>query len=180
MYKYRKKTMDFFKALAQDSRVKIWFEVLKGKEQSLTVLAKKFNMTQPAITQHVNILENAGTVKTTYSRGTRGAVRTCTATFKGFLEYLIRAKRKPLNSLNVEDYKKFDDAWLHDDDLRQLLISAGEKRIKGTHPSIVFFSAFSEIINKIDMNKIKKTNPKKYNRIKGFIDVLVKLGYPVS
>ena len=51
-----------FSALADPTRRKILTRLSEG-ELSVTALAEPFNMTQPAISKHLKVLENAGLIK---------------------------------------------------------------------------------------------------------------------
>ena len=52
----------FFKAISDPNRVKI-MELLKDGELNVTEICKHFDMKQPSISHHLNILKNAGIVK---------------------------------------------------------------------------------------------------------------------
>jgi len=51
----------FFKAVSDPNRVKI-MDLLKKKEMCVSEICEEFNMKQPSISHHLNILKNAGIV----------------------------------------------------------------------------------------------------------------------
>jgi DNA-binding transcriptional ArsR family regulator len=53
--------MEVFEAIAQPKRREI-LRMLAGGEQPATVIAANFAVTQPAISQHLKVLKNAGLV----------------------------------------------------------------------------------------------------------------------
>jgi DNA-binding transcriptional ArsR family regulator len=52
----------FFKAISDRNRVQI-MKLLNEKDMNVTEIGKHFNMKQPSISHHLNILKNAGVVK---------------------------------------------------------------------------------------------------------------------
>ncbi len=81
-----------FYALADPTRRAILSRLTEG-EASVTELAKPFNMTMPAITKHLKVLERAGLIE----RGREAQWRPC------------RLRAKPLKDIGdwVEHYRKF-------------------------------------------------------------------------
>ncbi len=53
---------DFFKAVSDPTRVKIML-ILSKKEMCVSDICKYFEMTQPSISHHLNILKKAGIVR---------------------------------------------------------------------------------------------------------------------
>ena len=49
---------NFFKAISDPNRVRI-MELLRGKELNVSEICQHFNMQQPSISHHLNILKNA-------------------------------------------------------------------------------------------------------------------------
>lgn len=54
--------MDFYKALGDDTRLKI-LEMLTGREMCVCEILNRLNMSQPAVSHHLKILKQAGLVK---------------------------------------------------------------------------------------------------------------------
>jgi DNA-binding transcriptional ArsR family regulator len=83
-----------FAALADPTRRAILARLAKG-EASVLELAKPFDMTQPAISKHLKVLERAGLI----ARGRDGQRRPC------------RLVGSPLREINawMEHYRKFWD-----------------------------------------------------------------------
>lgn len=54
--------IDVFRAIADPTR-RALIDLLRTSERSVNELAKPFHMTQPAISQHLRVLRNAGLVK---------------------------------------------------------------------------------------------------------------------
>lgn len=52
-----------FKALADPTRLKI-LSIIEGESMMITEIVEKFNLSQPTVSYHIRILENAGLVKT--------------------------------------------------------------------------------------------------------------------
>ncbi|MCX5642452.1 MAG: metalloregulator ArsR/SmtB family transcription factor [Candidatus Omnitrophica bacterium] len=57
-----KKTSRILKALSHEVRLQILF-ALKGKTLCVTALARRLKISQPAVSQHLRILENTGLIK---------------------------------------------------------------------------------------------------------------------
>jgi DNA-binding transcriptional ArsR family regulator len=55
------KCTEFFKAMADKTRQKI-LEMLEKKEMCVTEIVDSFNISQPTISHHLNILKNVGLV----------------------------------------------------------------------------------------------------------------------
>ena len=62
-----------FGALSDQTR-RTMLRILAGGEQGVVELASNFDLTQPAVTKHLNVLERAGFI----SRQRRGRYRICT------------------------------------------------------------------------------------------------------
>lgn len=54
--------LKIFKALSVDSRLQI-LKLIKDKELCVNAITQKLNITQPAVSQHLSILKEAGLVK---------------------------------------------------------------------------------------------------------------------
>lgn len=52
-----------FKALADPTRLRI-LSTIESESMMITGIVKKFNLSQPTVSYHIRILENAGLVKT--------------------------------------------------------------------------------------------------------------------
>ena len=105
-----------FAALADPTRRAILAKLAKG-EASVKDLAKPFNMTQPAISKHLKVLERAGLI----SRG-RDAQRR-----------LSRIEAKPLREATkwLENYRQFwDKSFQELDSLLEEMKTAEKKRTK--------------------------------------------------
>ena len=61
-----------FRALGDPTRREM-LRILAGGERGVVELASNFELTQPAVTKHLNVLENAGLI----SRERRGRYRMC-------------------------------------------------------------------------------------------------------
>ena len=61
-----------FRALGDPTR-RTMLRILAGGEQGVVELASNFELTQPAVTKHLNVLESAGLI----SRQRRGRYRIC-------------------------------------------------------------------------------------------------------
>ena len=66
-----------YEALDSDVRLGILDELLKGGELNLAYFAKKFNVSNGAITAHVKKLHAAGLIKITTASGVRGTQKIC-------------------------------------------------------------------------------------------------------
>ena len=93
MVKYSSKTLDStFSALADPTRRAILARLARG-ESSVTVLAKPFNMSLPAVSKHLRVLETAGLL----TRERDGRVRLC------------RLNAKPMKDADdwIQRYRQF-------------------------------------------------------------------------
>ncbi len=61
---------EIFKALAHPIRLKIACGLAKKDECNVTVMVEKLGVAQPTVSQHLNILKNAGII-TGYKKGTQ-------------------------------------------------------------------------------------------------------------
>ena len=57
-----KETLKVFKALSNDARLMI-VQLLSKRPMCVNALAFRLNVSQPAVSQHLKVLENAGLVK---------------------------------------------------------------------------------------------------------------------
>jgi DNA-binding transcriptional ArsR family regulator len=105
-----------FSALADPTRRSI-LSVLANGERTVTELAKPFDMTMPAVTKHLKVLERAGLIE----RGQKAQWRPC------------RLKAKPLKEAAewIEVYRQFwDDSFDRLDDYLNDIQSRDGKRGK--------------------------------------------------
>ncbi len=65
-----------FRALASESRARI-IEVLAQKDMNINELSQHLKLTQPSVTKHVQILEEAGLVVSEYIAGPQGMQKRC-------------------------------------------------------------------------------------------------------
>lgn len=86
-----------FQALSDETREKI-LEMIKDKELCVMAICKPFNMRQPSISHHLNILKKAGLVKCckkgkeVYYTLNRSALENCCCTVLS--KYDLKAKKK--------------------------------------------------------------------------------------
>lgn len=64
------KTVNIFKALACETRLKIVMGLLEKKECNVNLMAEKLGLAQPNVSQHLTILKNAGIIEG-YRKGTQ-------------------------------------------------------------------------------------------------------------
>lgn len=64
------RTINIFKALACDTRLKIVMGLLVKKECNVNLMAEKLGIAQPNVSQHLAILKNAGIIEG-YRNGTK-------------------------------------------------------------------------------------------------------------
>ncbi|MEM2584463.1 MAG: metalloregulator ArsR/SmtB family transcription factor [Thermoproteota archaeon] len=58
-----KQAAKVFKALADPTRLRI-LSIIESESMMITGIVEKFNLSQPTVSYHIRILENAGLVKT--------------------------------------------------------------------------------------------------------------------
>ena len=58
----KKEMIKIFKALSVDSRLQI-LKLIKDKKLCVNAITKRINISQPAVSQHLSILKDAGLVK---------------------------------------------------------------------------------------------------------------------
>lgn len=68
------KYAELFKALAHPLRLKIVCGLAKKDECNVSVMVDKLGVSQPTVSQHLNILKNAGVI-TGYKKGTQVCYR---------------------------------------------------------------------------------------------------------
>jgi predicted transcriptional regulator len=68
-----------FRALASESRARI-IELLAGKDMNINELSSALGLTQPSVTKHVQILEEAGLVSSEYIGAPQGMQKRCRRT----------------------------------------------------------------------------------------------------
>jgi len=64
------KYAEIFKALAHPIRLKIVCGLIKKKECNVSIMVEKLELPQPTVSQHLNILKNAGIISG-YRKGTQ-------------------------------------------------------------------------------------------------------------
>lgn len=64
------KYAEIFKALAHPIRLKIACGLIKKQECNVTVMVEKLGVAQPTVSQHLNILKNAGIIAS-HKKGTQ-------------------------------------------------------------------------------------------------------------
>lgn len=64
------KLSEIFKALAHPIRLKIVCGLIKKEECNVTIMVEKLGIPQPTVSQHLNILRNAGVISYT-KKGTQ-------------------------------------------------------------------------------------------------------------
>lgn len=64
------KYAEILKAMAHPIRLKIVCGLTKKNECNVSVMVEKLNIAQPSVSQHLNILKNAGIIKG-YKKGTQ-------------------------------------------------------------------------------------------------------------
>lgn len=64
------KISEIFKALAHPIRLKIACGLIKKEECNVSLMVEKLGVPQPSVSQHLNILKNAGVI-TGYKKGTQ-------------------------------------------------------------------------------------------------------------
>lgn len=68
------KTLEIFKALSSKTRLKIVIGLTENSECNVSTIAKRLNIPQPNISQHLTILKNAGIIEG-YRKGTQISYR---------------------------------------------------------------------------------------------------------
>lgn len=63
-------TVNIFKALANETRLKIVIGLLEKNECNVTLMAEKLGLAQSNVSQHLGILKNAGVIEG-YRKGTQ-------------------------------------------------------------------------------------------------------------
>lgn len=101
-----------YDALASDVRLGILDELLKNGELNLAYFAKKFNVSNGAITAHVKKLYEAGLIEIETSSGTRGTQKICSlATDKIIIDFktqLAVSDRVETAEIGVGNYVDYD------------------------------------------------------------------------
>jgi ArsR family transcriptional regulator len=78
---------EIFKALANPIRLKIVIGLLEKSECNVGLMAKKLNISQPNVSQHLILLKNAGVVEG-YRKGTQICYKVVDATTKKIIKAL--------------------------------------------------------------------------------------------
>lgn len=83
------KLVDVFKALANETRLKIVMGLLVKKECNVNLMAEKLGIAQPNVSQHLSILKNAGIIE-----GFRKGTQICYKVVDKQTEDIIKAIKK--------------------------------------------------------------------------------------
>lgn len=78
---------EIFKALAHPIRLKIVCGLMKKDECNVSIMVEKLGVAQPTVSQHLNILKNAGVI-TGYKKGTQVCYRITDEKTKKIVETL--------------------------------------------------------------------------------------------
>lgn len=84
-------SVNIFKALACDTRLKIVMGLLEKKECNVNVMAEKLEIAQPNVSQHLAVLKNAGIIE-----GYRKGTQVCYRVTNEFVIEIIKAMRENL------------------------------------------------------------------------------------
>lgn len=79
------KTVNIFKALACETRLRIVLGLLEKKECNVNLMAEKLGLAQPNVSQHLAILKNAGIIE-----GFRKGNQICYRVIDGQTEKIIK------------------------------------------------------------------------------------------
>lgn len=79
-----KQAAKVFKALADPTRLRI-LSIIESESMMITGIVEKFNLSQPTVSYHIRILENAGLVKTVK----KGREVYCSLIKKGILKKVL-------------------------------------------------------------------------------------------
>ncbi|MBC8066371.1 MAG: metalloregulator ArsR/SmtB family transcription factor [Chlorobia bacterium] len=79
-----KESVAIFRALGSSTRVRI-IELLSHREMNINELSGALGLTQPSVTKHVQILEEAGLVQSDYIAAPQGTQKRCKRVFERFL-----------------------------------------------------------------------------------------------
>lgn len=79
-------TVNIFKALACETRLKIVMGLLEKKECNVNLMAEKLGLAQPNVSQHLAILKSAGIIE-----GYRKGTQICYKVVDSQTENIIRA-----------------------------------------------------------------------------------------
>lgn len=85
-FKDLSKTVNIFKALACETRLKIVMGLLVKKECNVNLMAEKLGIAQPNVSQHLAILKNAGIIE-----GFRNGTKICYRVVDEQTEKIINA-----------------------------------------------------------------------------------------
>ena len=81
---------EIFKALSHPIRLQIVFGLIEEKECNVTKMVEHLKMPQPNISQHINILKNAGIIEG-YRQGTQICYKLSDDIVEKIVEYIIKA-----------------------------------------------------------------------------------------
>lgn len=83
--------LEYLKALGSDKRLEI-LELLENRILNVQQIAEALNLTQPTVTMHIQKLEEAGLIRTTFKRGQRGTQKTCASLFDEIVVRLTKER----------------------------------------------------------------------------------------
>jgi ArsR family transcriptional regulator len=83
-----KQAAKVFKALADPTRLRI-LSIIESESMMITGIVDKFNLSQPTVSYHIRILENAGLVKT----AKKGREVYCSLVKKGVLKKALELSK---------------------------------------------------------------------------------------
>lgn len=143
--------------LKNENRLKIFQLLLKEPKITLSEISKKLGISQSAVTQHINKMEEAGVIRSEYQPAEKGGVtKKLSLTFRGIFEQMSEQADVILTE---REYEVLDDTVLNDKSRKAWLdyFSNLEKQInEGVDPAIALsFLGFGAII------KIQKTSTSK-------------------
>lgn len=78
---------EIFKALAHPIRLKLVCGLMKKDECNVTVMVEKLGVPQPTVSQHLNVLKNAGVI-TGYKKGTQICYKVTNETVRKIVKIL--------------------------------------------------------------------------------------------
>lgn len=81
------KYAEIFKALAHPIRLKIVCGLMKKEECNVSIMVEKLGVAQPTVSQHLNILKNAGVI-TSHKKGTQVCYKVTDETAKKIISTL--------------------------------------------------------------------------------------------
>lgn len=90
-----------FRALASESRARI-LELLSEKDRNINELSQALGLAQPSVTKHVQILEEAGLVESSYLAGPQGTQKRCRRRHDRLIVELAGTVKRPDSIAEIE------------------------------------------------------------------------------